>query len=77
MATTLQEKAYICELNKRVAELEEGGSLLSIFRMTKAERDSLANPQDGMIVFQTDDQVGLKFRAGGAWHEFVTHPEHH
>lgn len=36
-------------------------------RMTKAQRDAIGTPADGLIVYQTDGTAGLKCRVGGAW----------
>ena len=36
-------------------------------RMTKAQKLAILNPADGLLLYQTDDTVGLYQFAGGAW----------
>jgi hypothetical protein len=36
-------------------------------RVTKAQRDALLNVEDGMIVYQTDNTPGVRWRDNGAW----------
>jgi hypothetical protein len=41
-------------------------------RMTKAQRDAIASPADGLILYQTDGTAGVKARIGGAWYTLNT-----
>lgn len=36
-------------------------------RMTKAQRDAIGTPADGLLLYQTDGTAGVKARVGGAW----------
>jgi hypothetical protein len=36
-------------------------------RMTKAQRDAIATPANGLMIYQTDGTAGVKARVGGAW----------
>lgn len=36
-------------------------------RMTKAQRDAIASPANGLLIYQTDGTAGLKAYIGGAW----------
>lgn len=36
-------------------------------RMTKAQRDAIASPANGLLLYQTDGTVGVKARVAGAW----------
>jgi hypothetical protein len=36
-------------------------------RMTKAQRDAIASPANGLIIYQTDNTAGIRFYEGGAW----------
>lgn len=36
-------------------------------RMTKAQRDAIGAPPDGLMIYQTDGTVGLHARQAGAW----------
>ncbi len=41
-------------------------------RMTKAQRDAITTPADGLILYQTDGTAGVKARIGGAWYTLNT-----
>ena len=41
-------------------------------RMTKAQRDAIASPANGLMIYQTDGTAGVKARIGGAWHTLNT-----
>lgn len=41
-------------------------------RMTKAQRDAIASPADGSVIYQTDATPGLRLRENGAWVKFTT-----
>lgn len=43
-----------------------GGILLP--RMTKAQRDAIGSPANGLLIYQTDGTAGVKARIAGAWH---------
>ena len=47
-----------------------GGILLP--RMTKAQRDAIGTPANGLMIYQTDGTAGVKARIGGAWHTLNT-----
>ncbi|MEQ1745973.1 MAG: hypothetical protein ABMA02_11130 [Saprospiraceae bacterium] len=36
-------------------------------RMTKANRDAIANPANGLLIFQTDNSPGFYYYTGSAW----------
>lgn len=36
-------------------------------RMTKAQRDAIASPANGLVIYQTDGTAGMKAYIGGAW----------
>ncbi len=36
-------------------------------RMTKAQRDAIASPSTGLLIFQTDDISGFYYYSGSAW----------
>jgi hypothetical protein len=36
-------------------------------RMTKAQRDAIATPANGLMIYQTDGTAGVKAYVGGAW----------
>lgn len=36
-------------------------------RMTKAQRDAIGTPADGLVIYQTDGTAGMKAYIGGAW----------
>jgi hypothetical protein len=36
-------------------------------RMTKAQRDAITSPDNGLIIYQTDGTAGIKAYVGGAW----------
>lgn len=37
-------------------------------RMTKAQRDAIVSPANGLLIYQTDGTAGVKARIAGAWH---------
>jgi len=37
-------------------------------RMTKAQRDAISSPTDGLFLYQSDGTAGLKIRIGGVWY---------
>lgn len=41
-------------------------------RMTKAQRDAIASPADGLVLYQTDNTPGLRMRVSSAWVKFTT-----
>lgn len=45
---------------------------LLLMRMTKAQRDAISSPADGLVIYQTDNNIGLKVRVSGAWHSINT-----
>lgn len=47
-----------------------GGILLP--RMTKAQRDAIATPANGLLIYQTDGTAGVKARIDGAWRTLNT-----
>jgi len=40
-------------------------------RMTKAQRDAIATPAEGMMVYQTDNTPGLRVYNGANWMKFT------
>lgn len=40
-------------------------------RMTKAQRDAIASPVNGMMIYQTDNTPGLRVRNGTNWMKFT------
>lgn len=47
-------------------ELNSTSSSILVSRMTKTQRNALT-AQDGMVIYQTDNTPGFRFRSAGAW----------
>lgn len=41
-------------------------------RMTKAQRDAISSPPDGLAVYQTDNTPGLRVRENGVWVKYTS-----
>lgn len=44
-------------------------------RMTADQRSKIISPADGLLVYQTDGQIGFYFRQSGAWFKLATSSE--
>ncbi len=53
-------------------QIDSTTSGLLLPRMTKTQRNAIASPADGLIVYQTDNTPGLRARVSGAWVTFTT-----
>ncbi len=40
-------------------------------RMTRAQRDAISNPPAGLLIFQTDNNPGLRFYDGTRWNTYT------
>lgn len=52
-------------------ELKSTTKGLLLPRMTKAQRNAISAPTDGLMVYQTDSTIGLHVRTSGAWNSLV------
>jgi hypothetical protein len=48
-------------------ELNENSKGLLIPRMTQAQRNAIANPAEGLMVYQTDETTGFWYFSAGSW----------
>jgi hypothetical protein len=48
-------------------ELNENSKGLLIPRMTQAQRNAIANPAEGLMVYQTDETKGFWYFSNGSW----------
>ena len=53
-------------------DIESTTSGLLIPRMTIVQRDAIANPANGLIVYQTDDTIGFYYFNGTVWTPFTS-----
>ena len=71
MAMTQQEKECLCSLSDRVTDIEVGLDVgepgFPLPSMTKADRNLISSPANGLMVYQTDNTPGLRVRENGVW----------
>lgn len=68
LGTTTLEESAILQLNSVTQ-----GFLPP--RMTKAQRNAISGPEDGLLIYQTDNTPGWRGYQGGGWHAINTTPD--
>lgn len=48
-------------------EIKSNSKGFLVPRMTKEERDNIENPAEGLLIYQTDNEVGFHFIKSGTW----------
>ena len=56
---------------KSILEIKSTTKGVLFPRMTKAERDAITSPPDGLIIYQTDNTPGLRIYNGTNWMKFT------
>jgi hypothetical protein len=59
--------------NSAILDLQSTSKGTLITRMTSAERDNIASPAEGLLIFNTGDRC-FEFYAYGAWHQMACAP---
>ncbi|MBC8172285.1 MAG: hypothetical protein H7X71_00140, partial [Chitinophagales bacterium] len=57
----------ITPVSSAILEMQSTTKGMLVPRMTKAQRDAIATPATGLLVFQTNSQPGFYYYSGAAW----------
>jgi hypothetical protein len=66
-SVVISEEGNASPASSAILDVQSTDQGILIPRMTRAQRDNIASPSNGLLIYQTDNSPGFYYRDGTAW----------